>query len=110
MSSSTDTPADSVKAFINTVSPFITLAFGLIAFIYTRELSQTQAIFVEMKVKMEKRDDAAAAMAQTITALDGRMGRMETDGSRRESRINDLYIRINDLEKTFILSNVSRTK
>lgn len=106
--STTETQAGAVKAFISTASPFITFAFGLIAFIYTRELSQTQAIFLEMKIKMEKREDAAAATSQTIVALDGRMGRMETDGSRREARINDLYIRLNDLEKTVILSNATR--
>lgn len=103
-----ETPANAIKSFISTVSPFITFAFGLIAFIYTREMSQTQAVFVEMKEKMEKRDDAATATAQAVIVQDGRLGRLERDGDRREARITELERRETDLEKTVILSNATR--
>ena len=104
----TETPADSIKAFINTISPFITLAFGLIAFIYTRELSQTQAIFLEMKTKMEERDRDAARLSNAVIIQDGKIGRLEKDAEHYDSRITSLEQQQNDLEKTFILSNANR--
>lgn len=100
--------SNAIKDFIQTISPFVSLAIGLIGLIYANQMKDNQASTNKMVDKMDKIEATLNEVKNGQYRIDSKLERHDEINADEDKAIKDLQTRQNDLEKTVILSNATR--
>jgi peptidoglycan hydrolase CwlO-like protein len=99
---------DALGKIASTLSPFISIAFVLIAYIYTTNQSDNQGklndIIKEQKEIKDAISDLKSSMIQGTSRMDRQGERIDED----RKRMTDIEQTQKDMEKTIILYNANR--
>lgn len=103
-----ETATDAVKSFFTTLWPFIGVAFGLIQYIYAHDAAQVSKDVTELKEDVKELRGDILWARQTAAERGARLQRTEEISADNKAQIEDMKTRMNDLEKTLILTNATR--
>jgi flavodoxin len=100
--------SNAIKDFIQTISPFVSMAMFLIGFIYVRQMGDNQDSMNKIADKMDKVEAALNEVKNGQTQMLGQLERHGEKIDENRKRVETVEGRQNDLEKTVILSNANK--
>lgn len=100
--------SNAIKDFVQTISPFVSIAMAIIAYIYTNQMGENQKGFDKMADKIDKIEQLVSELKNGQTEMKGEITPMSAQVVENKNDIKDLKNRQNDLEKTVILGNATR--